>query len=30
VSFVTAGALGLLSGLLFIVYRDDIFGRPEQ
>jgi hypothetical protein len=29
VAFVSAGALGLLSGVLFLVYRDDIFGRPE-
>jgi hypothetical protein len=29
VAFVSAGAFGLLSGVLFLVYRDDIFGRPE-
>jgi hypothetical protein len=28
-AFVTAGALGLMSGLLFVVYRDDIFGRAD-
>ncbi len=29
-AFVTAGVLAVGSALLFLVYRDDIFGRPEQ
>jgi PEGA domain len=29
VAFVSAGALAVLSGVLFLIYRDDIFGRPE-
>jgi hypothetical protein len=28
-SFITAGAAALISGALFIIYRDDIFGRGE-
>jgi hypothetical protein len=30
VAFVSAGALGLVSAVLFLVYRDDIFGRPAD
>jgi hypothetical protein len=29
VAFVSAGALGLLSAALFVIYRDDIFGRAD-
>ncbi len=28
-AFVSAGALGLLSGVLFLVYQDDIFGHQD-
>ena len=28
-AFITGGALAIVSTALFIVYRDDIFGRAE-
>ena len=29
-AFITAGALAVISTAMFIIYRDDIFGRVEE